>query len=764
MSKLSVAIATYNEEENIGRCLASVKDLADEIVVVDGSSTDKTTQIAKKYGAKVTVTDNPPIFHINKQKAIDQCSGSWILQLDADEEIPSQLAKEIQNVVKKGSRYNAFYLKRKNYFLGRWLKKGGQYPDPVIRFFKKGKAHLPCQSVHEQMVVKGRVGTLKNEMLHHTAPTLSRYLTNANRYTSLTADELEKQNLGFNFLNHLQYFCFKPKAKFLSLFFRHKGFRDGFQGFVFALFSAIHFPLAYIKYWEKIRKKRKAKERKIFLLILLLSLLGLIARFLFLWKFSTAFTYDQARDLLDLREMMLLKKLRLIGPTTSIQGVFFGPLWYWLAFPFYLISAGHPTSTLWPIILMSFFIPLLIYFLLEDRRLAFFLGFLFIFSSPAFSRSSYALNPNFLIFLTPLILLLLAKFFQKETFWCLFWAAFLAGAALHFQVVVAILWLPLFFSSAFILKKLKALLRYKMALIGYLLPLFPQILFELRHGFLQTESLVSLILRGEHSLLFHLANRIKIFIGIFRQVGGENLILTGILAVLTAFLIYQFQKEWTYKKKDEFFYLTSIGFIFLLIIFLWFIFYPFAIQSWHVVDIEVLTIMVIGLALYSLFRKGKMEAIISLILLFLVGLFGVRPNRLLPFEKFASPDPANLRTRIQVVDLIYQDAGGRGFNLFTFAPYVYDYPYQYLIWWRAKTKYYYLPEEYFYLSNQPKYLVAKAEADRLIASKKAECDYLIIEPYESQEKWYHQWRGNFPEAKKSWQIGQTRVEKLCLEK
>lgn len=249
--KLSVAIATFNEEENIGRCLESVKNLVGEIVLVDGSSTDKTVEIAKQYGAQVTVRVNPPIFHINKQKAINQCSGDWILQLDADEEIPPELGREIQKIVKKGSKFDAFYLKRKNYFLGKWMRGGGMYPDPVIRFFKRGKAYLPCKSVHEQMVVEGRVGTLENEMLHFTAPTLSRYLANANRYTSLTADELNKQNVSFSPLTFVKYFCFKPMVNFLSLFIRHKGFRDGFQGFIFALFSALHFPIAYIKYWKK---------------------------------------------------------------------------------------------------------------------------------------------------------------------------------------------------------------------------------------------------------------------------------------------------------------------------------------------------------------------------------------------------------------------------------------------------------------------------------------------------------------------------------
>lgn len=248
--KLSVALATFNEEENLGRCLSSVRKFADETVVVDGSSTDKTVEIAKKYGAKVTVTDNPPIFHINKQKAINSCSGEWILQLDADEEVTPALEKEISEIVKKGSKFSAFWIRRKNFFLGRWLKKGGQYPDPVIRFFKRGKAYLPCKSVHEQMEVKGETGWLENDLIHHVYPNFSRYLVHSNRYTSLTAQEFEDQKLELSLASLLKYFLAKPLTTFFDIYFRHKGFQDGLPGFVFAAFSGLHFPIAYIKFWE----------------------------------------------------------------------------------------------------------------------------------------------------------------------------------------------------------------------------------------------------------------------------------------------------------------------------------------------------------------------------------------------------------------------------------------------------------------------------------------------------------------------------------
>lgn len=249
---LSVALATHNEEKNLGRCLEAVKDWVDEIVIVDGESSDKTSEIAKKYRAKVVKTTNKPIFHINKQMAIDACRGEWILQLDADEIVDKDLKGEILSIIKKGSEYEAFAIRRKNFFLGRWLSKGGQYPDTVIRFFKKGKAYLPCRSVHEQMEVpSGKIGRLSGHLLHYPYPDFAEYLVKFNRYTELTAKEYQanpkiKPNIWYYTIIEL-----RAMVEFLSRYLRHKGFLDGFPGLVFALFSALHYPVAFIKYWEK---------------------------------------------------------------------------------------------------------------------------------------------------------------------------------------------------------------------------------------------------------------------------------------------------------------------------------------------------------------------------------------------------------------------------------------------------------------------------------------------------------------------------------
>ena len=252
--KLSIALAVYNEADNLGACLETIKDIADEIVVVDGSSTDATVAIAKKYGATVIVEENRTNFHINKQHAIDGCHGAWILQLDADERVSSMLAKEIRGIVDSDpvGRPSAYYLKRRNYFLGRWMTKGGMYPDPVIRFFQKGRAHLPQENVHELMTVDGGIQWLAEDLLHIADPTFARYLKRSNRYTSLTAAEwLKDGKIGIDTGTILVYTIWKPFVRFLEIYFRHRGYVDGFPGFVFAAYSGLHVRSSYIKYWEK---------------------------------------------------------------------------------------------------------------------------------------------------------------------------------------------------------------------------------------------------------------------------------------------------------------------------------------------------------------------------------------------------------------------------------------------------------------------------------------------------------------------------------
>lgn len=284
MHKLSVAIATYNEEKNIGRCLKSVEKLADEIVIADGKSSDRTVEIANQFKAKIISTTNKPMFHINKQQAIEACTGDWILALDADEEVSPELSREITQLLKtplpieswsvsatkaklfqkhqslietrdkiepvKTGAIRGFYLPRANFFINRALRHGGIYPDGVIRLFQNGYGFLPCKSVHEQVAINGRVSWLEHDLIHYDSPTLDRYWKRANRYTSLTAKQYQDNQVNSGIWGHFWYLFLLPLKDFCFRLIRHKAILDGVPGILFALFSALHHPIAYIKYQE----------------------------------------------------------------------------------------------------------------------------------------------------------------------------------------------------------------------------------------------------------------------------------------------------------------------------------------------------------------------------------------------------------------------------------------------------------------------------------------------------------------------------------
>ena len=230
-------------------------------MIYDGQSTDKTVEIAKSFGARVIVGKNYPIFHVNKQKAIDVCTGDWILQLDADEVVPSELANEIREAINQKPTANSqepingYWMPRRNFFLGRFLMKGGQYPDYTLRLYRKGKGRLPQKDVHEQAEVEGAVGYLKNALLHYPYKDFATYVKKWGRYNNLISTQIEEElknkntilKLGYGF----GYLLVKPAHWLFTTYGRHKGFMDSWQGFTFSFFSALRFPVSYIKYLKR---------------------------------------------------------------------------------------------------------------------------------------------------------------------------------------------------------------------------------------------------------------------------------------------------------------------------------------------------------------------------------------------------------------------------------------------------------------------------------------------------------------------------------
>lgn len=241
--KLSVALITHNEEKNLARTLRAVKDIADEIVIIDSGSTDKTEEIALQFGAKF-YTESWQGYGKQKNSAIAKCSGEWILNLDADEEVSLQLACEIANIVhEKKEKCKVYKINRTAICFGKVIHHGGWSNQYAIRLFKKNTGYFNDNTVHETFITKEEIGKIRANILHHTYQDLTDYLQKFNRYTSEGALHLlekgKEPKLYKIFLN--------PIVKFMQMYVLRLGFLDGVEGFVLAVFSA-SYPLA--KYYK----------------------------------------------------------------------------------------------------------------------------------------------------------------------------------------------------------------------------------------------------------------------------------------------------------------------------------------------------------------------------------------------------------------------------------------------------------------------------------------------------------------------------------
>ena len=257
MPLLSVAIVTLNEEETLARTLASVA-WAEEIVVVDSGSTDRTAEIARSFGARVIEREWPG-FAAQKNFAIAQCSGTWVLSLDADEELTPELQQEIKRLLASNPPLDAYYLKRRNYFLGRWIKHGGFYPDAKLRLFRRtdGTPMFGERAVHETIAFDGNASTLDYDLIHHAYPTLETYIEHMDRYSTLGSELLVTAGKVSRSLPAFVCNVFLvPQLTFIWNYIFRLGFLDGCEGLLLHLYHATYTSWKYAKAWQTARVKR----------------------------------------------------------------------------------------------------------------------------------------------------------------------------------------------------------------------------------------------------------------------------------------------------------------------------------------------------------------------------------------------------------------------------------------------------------------------------------------------------------------------------
>lgn len=249
MNKISVVINTLNEEKNLPRAINSIKSIADEIVVVDMESEDKTVEIAKSLGAKVFTHRKVGYVEPARNFAISKASNPWVFILDADEEIPNSLAQKITKIL-KDAKADYFRIPRKNIIFGKWMKHSRWWPDYNIRLFKKGAVSWN-EIIHMVPMTQGVGGEIEAKeefaVIHHNYDSIEQYLERMNRYSSQHARLRIDEGYKFSWKDII----FKPSNEFLSRYFFGEGYKDGLHGLSLSLLQAFSELTVYLKIWQK---------------------------------------------------------------------------------------------------------------------------------------------------------------------------------------------------------------------------------------------------------------------------------------------------------------------------------------------------------------------------------------------------------------------------------------------------------------------------------------------------------------------------------
>lgn len=241
---VSVVVITKNEEKNIAKCLESVYKWADEIIVVDDESTDKTVEIASKYADKVLHRrmDNEGT---HRNWAYAQTKNEWVFSVDADEIVTEELKKEIDQALVDTTN-SSFTVPRRNYIGEYWIKHGGLYPAGQLRIFKKGQFRYEEVEVHPKVFLEGQTGHLTKDLIHNSYTSFTHFLAKLNSQTSLEAKKWYQTNRKMSFGKAM----WRTMDRFPRQYIRKKGYKDGFIGFMMAFFASLYQIISYAKYWE----------------------------------------------------------------------------------------------------------------------------------------------------------------------------------------------------------------------------------------------------------------------------------------------------------------------------------------------------------------------------------------------------------------------------------------------------------------------------------------------------------------------------------
>ncbi len=455
------------------------------------------------------------------------------------------------------------------------------------------------------------------------------------------------------------------------------------------------------------------------------------------------FNMDNARDFVDVREMVELGKLRLTGSNSAIEGLYNGPLWYYLLSIPYVITHGDPYGA---IIMQIILWAIGGFFLLKlvknySSWLILPIGLVWAASNYVVLANLYSFNPNPVILLTPLLIYLLVEYLSqgKAIFIILTW--FLAGAFFNFEMNAGI-FMPVIIFISVILTRNTKYLKDKFFWVGVLIfigTLLPQILFDLKHDFIMSQGVMR-FLSEKQNLGFDPLKRIQViwdsFFSVFQATLMNQKILSWGILILS---ILVFKSFFSKNRKDP---VAIVVLAFILVPFIGYLIMPVTVNAWHLGAEAAASLMLIAFVLISLWKFNFFGKIFSIILSILLIFYSTSNifNYFIHDRGRVNMDPSLYKNEISAIDYVYKYAKGANFKVYTYLPSVYDYPYQYLFWWYGKKTYGYVPGEYRYLPNKPKYIPSQ---DRFDGKKDNFSDlvFLIKEPNHNYTRFG--WEGSF---------------------
>lgn len=486
---------------------------------------------------------------------------------------------------------------------------------------------------------------------------------------------------------------------------------------------------------------------------------SIVLSFLRIRNYDTAFTFDQAREVLEIRRMVITKTPLLIGPATDIIGLYYGPFWaYFNAIPFILFG-GDPLGLVKFQIFTLHIISLIIFFVLrkKDKILAFFSASLFLFSPTAAFSVKFSWNANSAYYFAALFPLFI--FFRSKT--ASFFEGLLCGVILQVEAAIGILFFPISLYRHINRHKKD---RYLVSLIiGFFLTLIPQIIFDFRHGFLMTKSLFGEFSGGTDWLgeRLSLAGMILNRFTLFRSIFQDSSFLPLLVVVLSIILALIIGKR---SSQNQNFLKTNLYLILSFLVF--FIIFPFNIRVWYLYGLVPFAIYAFASSLTIISGRKWTKFLSIATVAFAIALSVSSKISYLKTEKGHSNDLANLNNMLIVVDKIYTNAGGRAFKVYTYTPQILDYRYQYLFWWYGTRKYGYQPSDMAYFPGVPEYI----KNNSLYWTKKKESDdeitFLIIEQDTVTTDGEENWRNSFPKASEKislpWNTTIERIDSKLL--